>query len=569
MAAAAAATSAWASRIWTTAEWAALKTHAEAIGSTHLRDLLDDEDRSIAMFAEHTGIVLDYSRQRVTVETMGKLHDLARAAGLESKIAAMFSGKHLNVTEDRAVAHAALRAPKGTTFTVDGKDVVPDVNAVLDRVEAFSDAVRSGKRTGVTGKPLTDVVSIGIGGSYLGPEFVFEALRHEGDAASAAEGRRLRFLANVDPVDVARALEGLDPETTLVVVVSKTFTTAETMLNARTLRDWLIRSLGPSSSTAKSEKEVVAAHVIAVSAAVDKCRAFGIEDDAIFGFWDWVGGRYSVCSSVGVVPLALQYSFPIVRQFLDGAHDMDNHFRTTPLERVSQPPAAPALLRFAAHIQQVDMESNGKRVTVDGDVLPFEAGEINFGEPGTNGQHSFYQLIHQGRVVPCDFIGMCESQSPVYMKGEVVANHDELMSNFFAQPDALARGKTEAELEEAGVPAELRPHKVFPGNRPSSSLLLPRLNAFTCGQLLSLYEHRTAVQGFVWNVPSFDQWGVELGKVLASHVRATLSDCRKGAESAGGRVDMSTVDSAGFVPSTSALLKRYLRHESGKDAHTA
>lgn len=232
-------------------------------------------------------------------------------------------------------------------------------------------------------------------------------------------------------------------------------------------------------------------------------------------------------------------------------------------------PYSQALLRFAAHIQQVDMESNGKRVTVDGDVLPFEAGEINFGEPGTNGQHSFYQLIHQGRVVPCDFIGMCESQSPVYMKGEVVANHDELMSNFFAQPDALARGKTEAELEEAGVPAELRPHKVFPGNRPSSSLLLPRLNAFTCGQLLSLYEHRTAVQGFVWNVPSFDQWGVELGKVLASHVRATLSDCRKGAESAGGRVDMSTVDSAGFVPSTSALLKRYLRHESGKDAHTA
>lgn len=294
-----------------------------------------DADRCGAMQVEFDGAMLDYSRQRVSVETMTKLLALAARAGLSDKIHRMFAGEHINVTEDRAVAHAALRAPKGAVFTVDGENVVPDVHAVLDRIEAFSEAVRAGARTGVTGKALTNVVSIGIGGSYLGPEFVYEALRKDAEGSANSEGRTLRFLANVDPVDVARALESLDPESTLVVVVSKTFTTAETMLNARTLRDWLVTSLGPASAAGKSEAEVVASHVIAVSAAIPKCVAFGIEEASVFGFWDWVGGRYSVCSAVGMVPLSLQYSFKTMQSFLAGAHAMDEHFRTAPHARVS------------------------------------------------------------------------------------------------------------------------------------------------------------------------------------------------------------------------------------------
>jgi glucose-6-phosphate isomerase len=423
---------------------------------------------------------------------------------------------------------------------------------------------------GATGKPLTSVVSIGIGGSYLGPEFVFEALRTDPEASAAAEGRSLRFLANVDPVDVARALAGLNPETTLVVIVSKTFTTAETMLNARTIRRWLLDNMPRSARC--SDADILRQHIAAVSTAIGKATDFGIAADNIFGFWDWVGGRYSVCSAVGVLPLSLQYGSAVVNRFLAGAHDMDRHFFESPL-RTNLPvllgllglwnssflghsarailPYAQALVRFAAHIQQVDMESNGKRVTADGTPLPFVAGEIVFGEPGTNGQHSFYQLLHQGRVVPAEFIGFCRSPQPVHLDGESVSNHDELMSNFFAQPDALAVGKTVAELEREGVPPHLHPHKEFPGNRPSLSLLFSELNAFSVGQLLALYEHRVAVQGFVWNVNSFDQWGVELGKVLANRVRAQLHTVRTSQ-------DPSAVDETHFNPSTSFLLHKYL-----------
>jgi glucose-6-phosphate isomerase len=389
---------------------------------------------------------------------------------------------------------------------------------------------------------------------------VFEALRTDPACAKAAAGRRLRFLANVDPIDVSRALDGLDPATTLVVVVSKTFTTAETMLNARTVRAWLTKKLGAKA---------VLKHMVAVSTNLEEVAAFGIDPKNAFGFWDWVGGRYSVWSAVGVLPLALQYGSKPITAFLAGGHAIDQHVRSAPLEKnlaallglfgiwnasfLGRPtrallPYCQALLKFAPHIQQVDMESNGKRVALDGTVLPYECGEIDFGEPGTNGQHSFYQLIHQGRVVPCDFIGFRRSQAPLALKGEAVANHDELMANFFAQPDALAFGKTPVECAAEGVAAELVPHKAFPGNRPSNVLLLDRLDPYAAGQLLALYEHRTAVEGFVWGINSFDQWGVELGKVLAKQVRTQLSASR-GKAKAG---------IAGFNPATTAMLERYL-----------
>jgi glucose-6-phosphate isomerase len=391
-------------------------------------------------------------------------------------------------------------------------------------------------------------------------------LKFHPEAYAEARGRSLRFLANVDPVDVARALDGLDPAETLVVVVSKTFTTAETMLNARTAREWLLK--GISGAEAAS---VVSHHMIAVSAAPDKAKAFGIDEKNVFGFWDWVGGRYSVCSSVGVVPLALQYGTKVVQDFLTGAREMDEHFFTAPLPS-NLPvllalvsvwnhsflgyttrailPYSQALLRFPAHIQQVSMESNGKRVASDGSVLEFEAGEIIFGEPGTNGQHSFYQLIHQGRVIPCDFIGVCKSQHPILNKSDTVSNHDELMSNFFAQPDALAKGKSADDLKKENVPQALISHKTFPGDRPSISLLLPELDARRIGQLLALYENQVAAQGFIWGVNSFDQWGVELGKVLATQVRNEIAAARKDS-----RVKVSGNE---FCPSTKALMEKFL-----------
>ncbi|XP_020092208.1 glucose-6-phosphate isomerase, cytosolic [Ananas comosus] len=557
------------SLICDTEQWNDLKGHVSEIQKTHLRDLMNDVDRCQSMMVEYDGIILDYSRQRVQQDTIAKLFELAKAAHLREKIDRMYNGERINSTENRSVLHIALRAPRDKVICSDGKNVVPDVWNVLDKIKEFSERVRSGSWVGATGKALKDVVAIGIGGSFLGPLFVQTALQTDPEAAECAKGRQLRFLANVDPIDVARNIKGLDPETTLVVVVSKTFTTAETMLNARTLRQWITASLGP---------QAVAKHMVAVSTNLTLVKEFGIDPANAFAFWDWVGGRYSVCSAVGVLPLSLQYGFSIVEKFLSGAHSIDEHFYSTPFEKnipvllgllsvwnvsfLGYParailPYSQALEKFAPHIQQVSMESNGKGVSIDGIPLPFETGEIDFGEPGTNGQHSFYQLIHQGRVIPCDFIGVVKSQQPVYLKGEIVNNHDELMSNFFAQPDALAYGKTPEQLLRENVPNHLIPHKTFSGNRPSLSLLLPSLNAYNVGQLLAIYEHRIAVEGFIWGINSFDQWGVELGKSLATQVRKQLNL---------SRTQRKPVE--GFNHSTTTLLTKYLEVDPGIPCET-
>eukprot|EP01006_Ploeotia_vitrea_P016555 TRINITY_DN47279_c0_g1_i1.p1 TRINITY_DN47279_c0_g1~~TRINITY_DN47279_c0_g1_i1.p1 ORF type:complete len:621 (-),score=337.72 TRINITY_DN47279_c0_g1_i1:49-1731(-) len=541
--------------------WQKLAKHVEAIEKTHLRDLLKDANRDKALVAEFDGVVLDYSRQRVTAETMDLLYDLAEETGVARRVKSMAAGEHINVTEDRAVMHLALRAAEDEKYVVDGTNVVEDVHKVLKQIEKFSSDVRSGKWVGVTGKPIKNVVAIGIGGSYLGAEFVSEALSTDPDAHKAAEGRSIRFLANVDPIAVKRALEGLDAAETMAIVLSKTFTTAETMLNARTVLNWLTTEL--------NDQNAAKLHMVACSAFPDRVEKFGIDPVNTFAFWDWVGGRYSVTSSVGLLPLALQYGFDIVQQFLAGARSIDRHFQTAP-PRANLPyllgllgvwnssflkyPARAlacynqSLHKFAPHIQQVDMESNGKRVDVAGKPLEFEAGEINFGEPGTNGQHSFFQLFHQGRVVPVDFIGFIESQHPIRGDGEEVSNHDELMSNFFAQPDALAEGQNAAELRAEGTDEAVVEHKLMTGNRPSNVLLLEKLNAYSTGQLLALYEHRTAVQGFVWGINSFDQFGVELGKKLGKKVRSQLAKSRADANA----------EIRDFNPSTVNLLKRYL-----------
>ncbi|KAL2478033.1 Glucose-6-phosphate isomerase [Forsythia ovata] len=543
--------------------WKDLRAHVEDIKETHLRELMSDTERCKSMMVEFDGILLDYSRQRANLDTLNKLYNLAEAAHLKEKIRRMFNGERINSTENRPVLHIALRAPRDSVINSDGKNVIPDVWQVLDKIRDFSERVRSGTWVGATGKVLKDVIAIGIGGSFLGPLFVHTALQTDPEAIEFAQGRQLRFLANVDPIDVARNIAGLNPETTLVVVVSKTFTTAETMLNARTLREWISAALGP---------QAVAKHMVAVSTNLTLVEKFGIDPNNAFAFWDWVGGRYSVCSAVGVLPLSLQYGFLVVEKFLKGASSIDQHFYSAPFEKnlpvllgllsvwnvsfLGYParailPYSQALEKFAPHIQQVSMESNGKGVSIDGVPLPYETGEIDFGEPGTNGQHSFYQLIHQGRVIPCDFIGVVKSQKPVYLKGEMVSNHDELMSNFFAQPDALAYGKTAEQLLNENVPQPLIPHKTFSGNRPSLSLLLPSLNAYSIGQLLAIYEHRIAVEGFVWGINSFDQWGVELGKSLATQVRKQLHASRKKGEPV-----------EGFNFSTTTMLTRYLEESA-------
>lgn len=515
------------------------------------------------MLKQWNGITLDYSRSKVLPETMTMLYELAEAADVEGKKKKMFQGSKINEMEDRPVLHVALRAARDQVINVDNHNVVPEVYEVLDQIKDFSERVRSGTFKGYTGKPLTDVVCVGIGGSYLGTEFVYEAFKTWPAAAEAAKGRRTRFLANVDPIDIKRALEGLAAETTLVIVMSKTFTTAETMLNARTLKDWIVKELG--------SEDAVAYHVVATSTALEKTDAFGIDSANVFKFWDWVGGRFSVSSSIGVLPLSLQYGFDIAKEFLDGAHDMDTHFATAPIESnlptlmgllavwnlsfnkgesFAILPYCQALVRFVAHIQQLDMESNGKRVQMDGTATPHSGG-VYFGEPGTNGQHSFYQLLHQGRKIPAEFIGFKESQTPIHLPGEQVSNHDELMSNYFAQPDALALGFTEDEVRAAGVPDKLVPHKVFEGDRPSLSILMPIASPYYLGNLLALYEHRTAVQGWIWDINSFDQWGVELGKVLGKKVRDHLSEARKDAS-----------HESDFVSPTKKLLEIYLEPET-------
>ncbi|KAL6781845.1 PGI1A [Auxenochlorella protothecoides x Auxenochlorella symbiontica] len=549
-------------------EWKALEAHAVAVQKLHLKDLLSDDARTTALTREAEGLYLDLARQNATPETLQLLLALAEKAGVKTKIDAMFAGQHINTTEDRAVLHVALRAKRNQVITDAGKNVVPEVWEVLDKIKAFSERVRSGEWKGVTGKPIDTVVSIGIGGSALGPLFVHTALATAPEAAAQAGGRKLVFLANVDPVDAVRSLGGLNPETTLAIVVSKTFTTAETMLNARTARAWLTAALG---------QEAVAKHMVAVSTNLPAVGAFGIDAANTFGFWDWVGGRYSVSSAVGVLPLSLQYGFGVVRSFLDGMQTMDEHYRTAPPSSnlpllqglfnvwnatfLGHPttailPYQQSLAHFAPHVQQLSMESNGKGVSLDGTTLNFGAGEIDFGEPGTNGQHSFYQLIHQGRVIPAEFIAIATSQQDVYLEGEKVSSHEELMCNFFAQPDALALGKDAATLAGEGVPQALIPHKTFTGNRPSLSLLLPDLTPCTLGKLLALYEHRVATSGFVWGINSFDQWGVELGKALANKVRASLAAARSNGNAL--RAD------EGFNSSTAALLGRFLKQYQPK-----
>lgn len=549
-------------------EWMALREHVKEVQQLHLKDLLIDEERTDNLIREHSGLYVDFSRQNMTENTLQLLLNLAERAKLRTKMNAMFAGEHINSTEDRAVLHTALRAPRDARIYVDGEDVVPGVWEVLDRISDFTEKVRSGEWKGVSGKPLTNVVAIGIGGSYLGPAFIHTSLQFDEGCKAAALGRRLRFLANVDPVDVAKALHELDPETTLVVVISKTFTTTETMLNARTVRTWLTTEL---AQLGYKTEETVAKHMVAVSTNLKLVKEFGIDPANAFGFWDWVGGRYSVTSAVGMLPLALQYGFPKMEEFLKGAHDIDVHFRDAPFDQnipvlmglvsiwnstflarssVAVLPYCQALAKFPAHIQQVAMESLGKQVSADGDPLPFKAGEIYFGEPGTNGQHSFYQLIHQGRMVPAEFIGTTKSQQSVYLRGEQVSNHDELMCNFFAQADALACGKSADELRSEGVPEEYIPHKTFSGNRPSTSILLPGVNPFTVGQLLALYEARVAAQGFMWGINAFDQWGVELGKVLATRVRNTMSEARTRMR----KVEITD----GYNPSTRKMINKYL-----------
>lgn len=550
-------------------EWVALRKHKElTIDRVHLRELLKDDERNSGLFAEYDGIALDFSRQRVTSETMRLLYAFADRIGLKDRIRAMQTGEKINVTEKRAVLHTALRARRGEKLMLDGVNVVDQVHDVLSSIRQFSQSVRNGDMLGATGRRIKHFVAVGIGGSYLGPDFVYEALKTDAHAASAGQGSGygLHFLANVDPVDVKRVVSNLDPEETMVIVVSKTFTTRETMVNAKVMREWLWESMG-------NGPEVVKQHMIACSSNVEAAKKFGINPANLFPFWDWVGGRYSVCSSVGALPLSLVYGYDVVEKFLAGARSIDKHFMNAPYERNlpilmgllgvwnmsflgyksrAMHPYTEALNKLPAHIQQVDMESNGKHVSMHGEDLDFEVGEVDFGEPGTLGQHSFFQLLHMGQTVPCTFIGFVESQNPICEDGEPVSNHDELMSNFFAQPDALATGKTAEECRAEGRPDWLVPHVTFTGNRPSLSLLLPVLNAYTTGQLLALFEHRTAVQGFMWDINSFDQWGVELGKVLATKVRKQINQTRYHGK-----------DVKGFNSSTTRLIERYLHGSVG------
>ena len=525
--------------------WRALEAHRDAIAATTLRQLFAaDPSRGERMTLTAAGVHLDYSKHRVTDETLGLLVALSGQAGLRARIDAMFAGEKINETERRAVLHVALRAPRGTMIRVDGEDVVPGVHAVLDSMSAFADRVRSGEWRGHTGRRIVNVVNIGIGGSDLGPVMACEALRHY-----SAREMTFRFVSNVDGTDFAEAVRDLDPAETLFVVASKTFTTLETMTNAHTARAWSVDGLGGDAAS-------VAKHFVAVSTNAEEVAKFGIDTANMFGFWDWVGGRYSMDSAIGLSTM-LAIGPDAFRDMLAGFHEMDEHFRTAPFERnlpvlmgllslwyndffgaqtVAVLPYDQYLKRFPAYLQQLTMESNGKRVRLDGTPVGYETGPIYWGEPGTNGQHSFYQLIHQGtRLVPCDFILFAKTLNPL---GE---HHDLLAANVFAQGEALAFGKTADEVRAEGVPEWLVPHRTFPGNRPSSTLLLERLTPAALGRLVALYEHAVFVQGAVWGINPFDQWGVELGKVLAQRIVPELA---AGAEP---RHDSST----------SALIRRY------------
>jgi glucose-6-phosphate isomerase len=504
----------------------ALEEHHRRVRGVHLRELFaDDPQRATRMTAEAEGIFLDYSKNRATEETLRLLVELAEQSGLRARIDAMFAGEHINLTEDRAVLHVALRAPAGTSILVDGADVVREVHEVLDRMSEFSAKVRSGEWTGHTGRRIRNVVNIGIGGSDLGPVMAYEALRHY-----SARDMTFRFVSNVDGTDFVEATRDLDAEETLFIVVSKTFTTLETMTNARTAREWALAGLG-------GDEEAIKKHFVAVSTNAEKVSAFGIDTANMFGFWDWVGGRYSMDSAVGLSTM-IAIGPEGFRDMLAGFHAMDEHFRTAPFDRnlpvllglltvwyadffgaetVAVLPYDQYLKRFPAYLQQLTMESNGKSVTLDGKRVDYETGPIYWGEPGTNGQHSFYQLIHQGtRLIPCDLIGFAHSLNPV---GE---HHDLLMANVFAQAEALAFGKSAEEVRAEGTPDWLVPHRVFEGNRPTNTLLADRLTPALLGKLIALYEHSVFTQGVVWSINPFDQWGVELGKALATRIADEL-----------------------------------------------
>ena len=530
-------------------QWQKVAAHASAQQGTHLRDLFrTDAGRGERLVIDACGLHVDYSKQRITDETLSLLIGLAEDCGLRQRIDAMFAGEKINSTEHRAVLHVALRAPRGEKILCDGRDVVPDVHEVLGRMAAFCGQIRGGTWKGHTGKPIRAVVNVGIGGSDLGPVMAYEALRHVADRQLT-----FRFVSNVDGTDFVEATRDLDPAETLFVISSKTFTTQETMANAGSAREWLLAKLGDPAAVAR--------HFVAVSTNAAEVSAFGIDTANMFGFWDWVGGRYSMDSAIGLSTM-LAIGPEAFTEMLAGFHAMDTHFRTAPFARnlpvlhgllavwnttflgsntIAVLPYDQYLKRFPAYLQQLTMESNGKRVTLDGRVIDdYQTSPIFWGEPGTNGQHSFYQLIHQGtRTIPCDFLGFARSDNPVGR------HHDLLMSNVFAQAEALAFGKTADEVRAEGVPESLVPHKTFPGNRPSTTILAERLTPRVLGSLVALYEHSVFTQGCIWGINPFDQWGVELGKVLANRIIPEL--------------ESQTEPSLGHDSSTNALIRWY-RH---------
>ncbi|HEY8599956.1 MAG TPA: glucose-6-phosphate isomerase [Thermomicrobiales bacterium] len=526
--------------------WQALQAHHTAIAGQHLRDLFAaDPDRGERLAADAAGLYLDYSKQRITAETLDLLLQFATESGLRERIDAMFGGEKINITEDRAVLHVALRAPRDAVINVDGHNVVPDVHAVLDQMAAFADRVRGGYWVGHTGKPIRAIVNIGIGGSDLGPVMAYEALRDY-----SRRDITFRFISNVDGTDFTEATRDLNPAETLFIIASKTFTTQETMTNARAARAWTLDALGDDAAIAK--------HFVAVSTNADAVAKFGIDTANMFGFWDWVGGRYSMDSAIGLSTM-LAIGPAHFRALLDGFHRMDEHFRTAPFaenipvlmalltiwntnffaaETVAVLPYEQYLKRFPAYLQQLTMESNGKRITLDGRTVGYDTGPIFWGEPGTNGQHSFYQLIHQGtRLIPCDFIAFAQPLNPT------AEAHDILLANVFAQAEALAFGKTPEEVGAEGTAGWLVPHRTFPGNRPSNTILADRLTPALLGTLVALYEHSVFTQGIIWQLDSFDQWGVELGKVLASRIIPELQATDEPA--------------LGHDSSTNALIRRY------------
>jgi glucose-6-phosphate isomerase len=508
--------------------WSALASHYKSVSKLHLHQLFaDDPRRGERLAVEAVGLYLDYSKNRLTDETLKLLLALAEESGLRSRIDAMFSGEKINVTEKRAVLHVALRAPKDASILVDGKNVVPEVHSVLDKMADFSDRVRRGAWKGHTGKRIRNVINIGIGGSDLGPVMAYEALRHYSERAM-----NFRFVSNVDGTDFAEAVRDLDPAETLFIISSKTFTTLETMTNARTARSWSLAGLG-------NDESAVAKHFVAVSTNASEVAKFGIDTANMFEFWDWVGGRYSMDSAIGLSTM-VAIGPENFRAMLDGFHQMDEHFRTTPFtanlpvlmgllavwyndffgaQTVAVLPYEQYLKRFPAYLQQLTMESNGKHVTLSGKQVSRDTGPIYWGEPGTNGQHSFYQLIHQGtRLIPCDFIAFGKPLNPLGR------HHDLLLANVFAQTEALAFGKTPEQVRAEGTPDWLVPHRVFEGNRPSNTILAEQLTPGTLGKLVALYEHSVFTQGVLWDIDSFDQWGVELGKVLANRIVPELEN---------------------------------------------